>query len=244
MIRSTIAHEVVKIWEGSHENEVISIMLPQMTPKMIITGSYGIQANTYGTAMVESNLQEILGKLSGWIEDGYRCIWGGDVNLLLGAEHMDGNDVVISRTGKILNEFVSRYNLSIANSLVSDPTTHQDLCSGKCRALDIVVTNEIENIKNFKIDHDHHFTPFSIRYKKGKHTKIFSDHEAIQFDYVVQGGLTKINIPKPKRWTYSEDGNLKFQILTDSLFPWLLDIIENESDINTVVEKMKKVCLK
>ena len=43
------------------------------------------------------------------------------VNLLLGSEHMDGNDVVTSRTGKILNEFVSRYNLSIANSLVSDP---------------------------------------------------------------------------------------------------------------------------
>ena len=28
--------------------------------------------------------------------------------MLLGAEHMDGNDVVISRTGKILNEFVAR----------------------------------------------------------------------------------------------------------------------------------------
>ena len=48
MVRSTIAHEVVKIWEGSDENEVISIMLPHMSPKMIITGSYGIQANTYG----------------------------------------------------------------------------------------------------------------------------------------------------------------------------------------------------
>ena len=43
---------------------------------------------------------------------------------------------------------------------------------------------------------------------------------------------------------FSEDGNLKFRILTDSLFTWLLDVIENEKDINVVIEKMEKSLLK
>ena len=134
LIKETIALNAVLVWQGVGENEVLSVMFPTLSPKLVVTASYGIQANTYGPAMQESNLREILGKLAGWLEDGYRCLWAGDVNLLLGAEHIPGNDPVVSSAGKILNDFITRYDLSIANKMSVDPTTHKDLRSGKKRA--------------------------------------------------------------------------------------------------------------
>ena len=149
----------------------------------------------------------------------------------------------MSSVGKVFNEGVIELGLEVANNLVPDPTTHSDPKSGTRRALDLVITNQLSKIHNFKIDMHEEFSPFAPRYKNGIITRTYSDHRAISFDVQV-GSNYHSNIEtktKTKSWMYNtKDGNLKYQILTDDMFEWLLKIVDSDMNNDQIVDLIDK----
>ena len=117
------------------------------------------------------------------------------------------------------------------------------LKSKKAKALDLVVSNVNDNIQNFTIDHSLNFTPFSVRKSKSSRLKIYSDHKAVCFDLNIGCNLSKIKTTSNRSaWMFnSPDGDLKFQIITDDAFDWLVDTIENVSDIDEVVRRIENM---
>ena len=228
------------VWEGIGDNEALAIQLSGTNPKVIVVANYGTQPNSFGVSIPSNNLMEIQAKVTEWMEEGKTMIWAGDENIPIGVQHLPGNDIVINSLGKCLNDFITEKDLFIANSMSEDPTTHQDLKTGKRRALDLVITNRRDKVNNFNIDHNFNWTPFSIKFKKGRYEKCFSDHSAIQFDFELGSEWNKLQpIKRPQAWMFNtKNGDVKFELLTDDGVPWLLDVVENTSDINDVMKKL------
>ena len=245
LISNDIARDCVLVWEGIGDNEAIAVQLSGTNPNVIIVANYGTQCNSFGISIPSNNLMEIQAKVTEWMEEGKIVIWAGDENIPIGVEHLPGNDIVINSLGKCLNEFITEKDLFVANSLCEDPTTHQDLKTGKKRALDLVITNAKERVNNFNIDHNFDWTPFSIKFRNGKYDKCFSDHSAVQFDFELGGEWNRLQpIKRPQTWMYNtKNGDVKYEILTNDCVPWLLDVIENTDDLNVVMKKLDD-CLK
>ena len=173
-----------------------------------------------------------------WREEEFDVIWGGDQNVAAGRLLIPGNDVVLSPAGKLFNEIVVYLEMEIANNLSSDPVTHVDLKTKTRRALDLVVVNRLEKIKNFVIDSERNFSPFTPKFINGKVERCYSDHYSIVFDY--ESGEEIKNDShvqnKKKIWQYNtKDGNEKFEILINNLFDWLIQIIEEVDDSESVI---------
>ena len=165
-VREELARECIQLWSGDAENEVIAVSFPVLEPRLIVVASYGTQQNTFGPGVTEVHVQEIMGRIQEWVNEGARVVWAGDQNLSIGTEFLPGNDICINPAGKLFNTLTNRYNLIIANNFEKDPTTHIDLKSKKAKALDLVVSNVNDNIQNFTIDHSLNFTPFLVRKSK------------------------------------------------------------------------------
>ena len=135
---------------------------------------------------------------------------------------------------------MTRYNLNIANNLDHNPNTHIDLKTKKAKALDLVISNINEDIQNFTIDHNQDFSPFSIRKTPTERKKIYSDHSAICFDLSIGCNVRNLkSINKPKSWMYnSVDGKMKYEILTNEAFDWLIEVITEVDDINDVIPEL------
>ena len=112
------------------------------------------------------------------------------------------DDMFVSPPGALFNEKMEFYKLDIANSLLLDPTTHCDLKSGLNRALDLVVTNCLEKIEKFDIDHELAYAPFSVRFKNGSASKCMTDHKAIMMDIEVGEGMKNLSgVTREKVWS-------------------------------------------
>ena len=246
MVRDSIARDCAQVWCGEGEQEVLAIEFSRLEPKLVVIASYGVQANSFGTGVQEANMLEIMGRMADWKEEGFNIVWAGDMNLVIGNDLVPGNDMIISPVGRLFNKQIERYEFQIANNLVDDPTTFVDLKSGKKRSLDLVVTNCLEKIKNFQIDHSKSFTPFTIKKVKGELVKTYTDHKAIVFDLNLSIDLTKLrSVDKTLAWMYNSiENDIKYEIVTDDSIEWLLYIIENEKDIDKVVEKINKFLIK
>ena len=244
-VKKELSKGAVQIWSGEGELESLAVLFPDVSPKLVVLAYYGAQANSFGPATPIGHLKEIFGRIAGWQEEGYQVIWSGDINVAAGRELIPGNDVVVTSGGKVFNEGVVELRLEVANNLVDDPVTHVDLKSGTRRALDLVVTNQISKINKFAIDKDGDFSPFAPRFKNGLITRTYSDHRAIVFDVKV-GNIDNIklreqNKTKAKVWMYnSKDGDLKYRILTDDLFDWLMKVIDSDIDNEQIVELIDK----
>ena len=118
-----------------------------------------------------------------------------------------------------------------------------DLKTKTRRALDLVVVNRLEKIKNFVKESERNFSPFTPKFINGKVERCFSDHYSIVFDY--ESGEEIKNDShvqnKKKIWQYNtKDGNEKFEILTNNLFDWLIQIIEEVDDSESVINLIEK----
>ena len=142
---------------------MLAIEFSRLEPKLVVIASYGVQANSFGAGVQEANMLEIMGKMAEWKEEGFNIVWAGDMNLVIGNDLVPGNDMIISPVGRLFNKQIERYEFQIANNLADDPTTFVDLKSGRKRSLDLVVTNCLDKIQNFQIDHSKSFTPFTIK---------------------------------------------------------------------------------
>ena len=106
-----------------------------------------------------------------------------------------------------------------------------------------MLTNCLDKIQNFHIDHSKSFTPFTIKKVKGELVKTYTDHKAIVFDLNLNFDLTKLrSVEKTLTWMYNSiENDIKYEIVTDDSIDWLLYIIENERDIDKVIKNHKKV---
>ena len=48
-------------------------------------------------------------------------------------------------------------------------------------------------------------------------------------------------MPFPRNWQYNaKDGHLKFEILTDDLFPWMIEQVETKDNMEEVIDMIQK----
>ena len=131
------------------------MMFPQISPKLIVMVNYGVQSNTFGQAVPMNNLREISGMIAVCLVDGCEVIRDEDTNVAAGRVQIKNNDPIHNQPREVLNEIISGLDLKVANNSEENPTTHVDLKSGRSRALDMVITNNIS-----KCHTDHKSTTF------------------------------------------------------------------------------------
>ena len=242
-VRDSVANDCVQIWKGQAELEAVAVMFPKLSPKVVVLGHYGTQSNSFGPAITNSHLREIIGKVAEWKNQGHMVIWCGDLNVAAGREVIPGNDIILSSGGKILNQGILDLGLSVANNIAADPTTHVDAKTGTSRALDMVISTDQSKINNFTIDHKFDFTPFTPKFTRKKdYIKVYSDHKALTFDLSVGQPIKDMKpINKPLRWQYNTtDGDLKYEILTNDLFDWMMNLLMKSDDIDSIVTQIDK----
>ena len=249
-VRNDISVNVVKVWEGLNENEVICVVINQCVPKLAVFLSYGTQANSFGRMVPEQNIREIFGKMDNYINDGYECLWIGDQNLKVGRDLVPNNDMIMDPNGALFNDMVRFYKLSIANNLQDDPTTFCDLKTGTKRALDLVITTTIEKITDFTIDDDdRNMTPYSVKVKNDKVTRCYTDHKAVTLTYSTVWRDTTTQQQRKTLWQYNTPlGDQKYNIFTNDGYEYLVDVIcdydisidEVSNKINEFIYKCKR----
>ena len=239
LIRNTIAVDVVEIFSGTGENEILGVKIGKVDPPCVIMCCYGTQSNSFGPDVVAQHVKEMFGEMDQYLKGGAQCLLLGDYNLALGREHIPGNDMFLSVPGKIFNERITDYNLKIMNNLSADPTTHQDPRSKMKRALDLVIVNHPERVSKFKIDKEDKFTPFSVKYKNGEYSKTNADHQAILFDYVLGVNCELLReVKKPQMWQFNVDGDIAFEHLTDLGYDHVIGLANLCDDVNTMERKL------
>ena len=99
--------------------------------------------------------------------------------------------------------------------------------------LDLVITNEPQNICDFMTDDSQlKFTPYSIKMKKGQALRTHADHMSVMFKFKTRW-CDRVKFVRKPGWDYGKPlGDVKFDIFTSNSVRYLLNKVKSESDIN------------
>ena len=241
LVNNKIARNCTVIYEGEQENESLAILLNDCSPPLVIATMYGVQNNTFGVFTPQTNFKEFFGQIHLWRKNGYDVLVAADMNQALGRTNIPGNDELETSTGRLVNQRIIDYGLYVCNNMVANPCTHVDLKSKLERCLDVVLTSNKERVSHFYIDHNMDITPFNIRYKGGKMTKIPSDHRSILLDYNVGVNLDQLKpVIKQVKWQYNKIDDYKYEINTDLGFEHIIALAEHAPTVDIMVHRVEK----
>ena len=136
---------------------------------LVIISHYGVQSRNGYDFMIDA-MREVGEEVDYCSKKGYSILWCGDQNAWVG-DKINGNCIKKNVTGRLMMEIIERNNMEIVNNRIDDGTTFSDPVSKVRRALDIVVCNDSELIKEIVIDELPRskrckFTPYSWRWKR------------------------------------------------------------------------------
>ena len=175
-----IADQVIKVREGTGNNEFILLKYTGVSPPLIVGVVYGNQENTTPDDTIRENLAELFAAINEYKTQGCKILIGGDFNVHVG-EVIERNEPKVSKGGKILTELMNDFDLDFANKLEKGQNhTHFDVSAGTSRILDYVITDLVEEHKTFKVDNEKEATPYIMKCKRENGTlkwdNVYTDH--------------------------------------------------------------------
>ena len=248
--KKELTEHVVKVAEGSGNNEYIIIKITNRKPALVVAVYYGIQENTAQKGNVESNLLELFAMLDKYREQGCDVIVAGDFNVHVG-ETISGNDGKVSKGGKILNELVEDAGLQYANNIgKGDKRSHVDVSSKTSRALDLIITNIVDKHVRCDVDNDYEMTPYTLRYRKGQSVRNYTDHKAILGEIKGESRRQRRNREQKRKdmktkqvgWRYNAPGGKeRFERETNNRAMEAWEIVDNNDDMDIMYEKIENI---
>ena len=238
--KKELAHQMVKVAEGSGNNEFILVRCSAVTPNIIFGVVYGAQEGTTPDNVITENLTELFTQINKFKEEGLKVVIGGDTNLHIG-EEIEGNDPKVSKGGKKLLELCDDFGLDFANKLgEGNKHTHFDVTSKTSRVLDLVITDMMEEHVEFQVDHGLKVTPFVPRFKQGKWIKNFTDHRSLVGEIQVE--REKQKKIKIKMWKMNRPGGKnKYYELTDMKAEDAMKIIRESKSTEEMYQAIQKL---
>ena len=235
IIKDEKAKYAVKVEEGVGENEFIAVKLTNCEPNLVLFLYYGAQSNTFGVDAKKLHVAQLLDSVRKYLNQGCSVLLLGDHNLHIGNDIVEKNDPDASPTGRLFCDMLSNLGLSIMNGLSKNPITYIDRSGVNHRqnVLDLVITNEPQNICEFKTDDTQYkFTPFSVKMKRGQALRTHADHMSVMFTFKTRW-CDRVKFVRKPGWDFGKPlGDLKYDIFTSNSVRYLLNKVTYESDIN------------
>ena len=240
LVKNKFQDYVVRSKVGQGHNEMLTVKFSCFQPRLAIIAVYGAQKSV-GNTVLETNIRELFFEVQECKAAGFQTVVLGDTNLQLGRENIPGNDMCVSKMGSLFNELMAENGMKVANNLAADPTTFQRKTLN--RALDVMLVEELDIVKELEIDHNKAFTPFSVKTSKVAVNKVFTDHKPIMATIEVRRVMPDSKLPP--NWNMRKYlGRQKFDILTDEAAEWLIDMCEEVEDVDEVVDRVDKLVKK
>ena len=250
LVKESVSKYVTKIAEGERENEWLALRFTNTSPSLVLIAYYGSQSSSFGVggkAQIRTHLHELFAQIKSHVKKDDHLQVLGDFNLHIGTEMIPKNHIVMDKNGRVFLDWVQECRLTFLNNRSDNPTTFvnksakDDREVKKC-VLDFVLTNKPERASNFRtdseIEENREFTPYSVRLKGGKTSRVYADHMAILYDVEVgwrDKGADKITI-----WNYRKPGgDIKYDLATSNKFDYLVNKVVFEKSIDKVLKAFK-----
>ena len=243
-IRDGLAEHAVKVYEGEGSNEVIMVKLTCFKPAVIFGVVYGNQEGTTPAEVIRENIKSTLMAAEKFSSQGLKVILVGDFNLHVGLA-VEGNDEKVSRGGEYLLDLCDELGFVIANDMAEIQShTHFDRSSKTSRVLDLVLTNDSENIEVLNIDVEKTVTPYRLTTNwLGEAERKYTDHLAI-FGETKVSVKTKKREDKVKIWDLKKKGaKALFQFLTNQKAGIARKIVINAKNCTEMLEQIEALLL-
>ena len=113
--------------------------------------------------------------------------------------------------------------------------TRYDPVTGNGSVLDLAIISENiwKLVKNFEVDSERTWTPFSIQKTGDKYSKNPSDHCAIQTNLKISLNMIK-NRKRPIINFKNKDGWARYKVISDKYADKIKDLVKSNDDINTL----------
>ena len=247
LIKEEKAKYVVKVEEGKGDNEYFAVMFSNCDPKLVIFVYYGAQSNTFGVDEKKLHISQLLEDAKKYLRKGHSVQILGDFNLHIGNQIVSKNHPDASATGKLFCDMIQNLGLHIMNGLSPNPITYIDRSGPYKRenVLDLVLTNEPNNIHDFKTDDTNYlFTPYSIKMKAGNAERTYADHMSIVFSFRTKW-QDRVKLKREPVWGYKAPmGDLKFDLFTNNACHFLIKKVTQEKSIDAAHKAFKTVIKK
>ena len=235
IIKDEKAKYAVKVEEGAGDNEFIGVKFTNCEPHIVIFVYYGAISNTFGVDAKKLHISQLLDAAKKHLTKGCSVLILGDHNLQIGNEIIAKNHPDSNPTGRLYCDMIENLGLKIMNGLSDNPITYIDRSGANHRqsVLDLVVTNEPQNIHDFKTDDlRYQFTPYSVKMRKGKAERTHADHMSILFTFRARW-CDRVKFKSEPRWDYRKPlGDIKYDLFTSNSVRYLLNKVIHEPDIN------------
>ena len=237
-----LAKHSVLLKSGSN-SEFIAVKI-NTSPPLVVCTLYGKQEGR--TPQVEkcTEVEEHLSWLSKLsVDEPETCvIIGGDWNTHVGRRLLVDNSDVLSRAGKIINDYVDEGKCYLLNSKTSGPTiTHIDASGGVNRCLDLVVGNRCadERVEEVAVDTNRILTPY--RYDASSGRRVYSDHLAVVFEVNVSRRPYKSPRKQVRFYNYKKElGDGRFAVYLDQQVNKMITSLNRGDSVDKVFELIRK----
>ena len=207
LVRKSEANDVLKVSEGSDDNEYLVTRHSQFLVPINIIIVYGEQETRYKAEDIEKKWDEVMAEVKKVEAREEAVIVLGDFNKAVG-DVIPGNNEKISFGGGLVRKFLDTDKYILVNSSVKanggpytryEPNAPDD--QTRKSALDLVIISRNLDIylKEMKIDKNLAFTPF--RSKSKCKELIFSDHYAVLLTFKDIQVSNKVNVRNGVRQT-------------------------------------------
>ena len=240
-VRDSWAPYCMKLESGEGNNEYFVVKVEAFSPALVIVVYYGVQENQYGGPAVMKMQSELFNTVKEHCDQGSTLVWAGDFNNHIGKMlGMKENTKDTSAGGKYLAQFIEEEGLTLLNTR-DQAHTHVDETKGTSKVLDLVITNNGDNVSKFKVDSEYEITPYRVKEVKGKLARKHSDHIAISWTLTLKGSSSKRLTNKHTSWRYDKPGgNLKYEQETNRIGDEVENMLLSGFELKQIYEHIVK----
>lgn len=255
-VHENIDHGAVRIEAGEGDNEFLAVKIETFNPPLVAIAMYGQQENQHSEEVIRAHIAEVVERAKFYSNEGCTVVWAGDINVKVGCEKsgLSNNEPTVSKGGKFLLEALDDTALEICNDLYAGiGHTHIDATAGTSRVLDLIMSNEKDNITELVVDEKQDFTPYRVKVSRDKATlgerryhRTYSDHRSVKFTMKlsVRDGVKKAN--KMTNWRFGRPGGREdYYQKTGDIADDIIGLVNPlaESDINKVMEVIERMLI-
>ena len=228
LINNELKPNVLRI--GEEDLEMVHLRIDSCVPPLNILGTYlDVEANQ-STDQLDLIWSKLENKINMIIESCESVVLIGDLNRPIQGKPSYGT--------KLLNNFLNEDTMTLLND--HNTPTRIDPYTKNGSILDLcLVSNNIKTcVKNFKVDSDQKWTPFSEAKRNGNLEKKYSDHYSIMVEMCLPTKSLKSGKRKPVINFSNKNGWLKYPEVSNKYASKMVEAIENETDINMVEHRL------
>ena len=237
--------------EGEEDDEVLVTRVGKFHPALTVINCYGEQKSTK-VEVVEEKWRRLVKEMEAAKARGEFCLVGGDLNKWVGADELGiaGNHPEVSAGGRMLRCLLAGGEWILVNAMGQEvveggPVTRVDPATGEGTALDMfIVSKELRPyVEKMVIDERREMTPARIVKKKGKFTKVYTDHHMVLLTLAGLPMAREVKDEKVMRWNLAKEGGwLKYSELCEERSEQIEKLIlDEEKSIEEVFEKFEKI---